>query len=260
MRIACAALALAALCAGRAEAQPSASPAPSPADVAKSRELFEQGRARAQAGDYRSGCPLLQAANDLNRTNGTALSLADCYEKLGQPERALPHYRSIVETGDPKFPDRVAHAQARVLAIEATQPPPASSAPAPTAPPPPAPVPSATSSATPPPIAPEPPSRVPIYVAFGVGAAGVAVGSIFGALALSQASDVEDACPGGKCGRNDQVGPQADAQDAARTKAWVSTIGFGVGVIGVAAGIVLLATQSEPSAVRADARGLEVRF
>ena len=101
---------------------------------------------------------------------------------------------------------------------------------------------------------------MPAYLAFGVGAAGIAVGSVFGALALSQAGDVDDACPGGRCTRPEDVGAQSDAQDAARTKGWVSTIGFGVGVVGVAAGVILLVTHSEPSAVRADARGLAVRF
>lgn len=260
-RPALAALAVVALCAGTAHAQPTGQQQAPPADVAKSRELFDQGRKHAAAGEYRTACPLLQAANDLNRTNGTALSLADCYEKLGQPERALPYYESIVAAGDEKFPDRVAHARARIEAIEAKSEAPA---PAPAAP---VETPPAQAAKPAPPDAPAPapetgvgPSRVPVYIAFGVGAAGVAVGSIFGALALSQAGDVDDACPGGRCADDADVGPQSDAQDSARAKGWVSTVGFGVGLVGVAAGVVLLVTEGDAGPVRADARGVRVLF
>jgi hypothetical protein len=74
-----------------------------------------------------------------------------------------------------------------------------------------------------------------VWVGFGVGAAGLAVGTITGILALSQESDLESTCPNQVCGRD------ADGDlDAAYTMAHVSTVGFIVGGVGVAVGLVAL--------------------
>ena len=49
--------------------------------------------------------------------------------------------------------------------------------------------------------------------------------------------------------------------DEAKTKGWVSTVGFGVGIVGVGAGIILLATGSKGSTrASATADGLRLRF
>ncbi|MEI9949003.1 MAG: PEGA domain-containing protein [Pseudomonadota bacterium] len=79
-------------------------------------------------------------------------------------------------------------------------------------------------------------SKAPAYVAFGVGAAGLVAGGITGALALGKASD----CPNKVCDSQSDL-------DSAKTMATLSTIGFGVGIAGVAVGTILLLTASNGS-------------
>lgn len=111
-------------------------------------------------------------------------------------------------------------------------------------------------AAAPPPLAPKASSRVPPLVAAGIGVGGVAVGTIFGVRALSLASDVDDACPAGPCSHEVRV--KADDSRAAGN---VSTVGFAVGVVGLAAAAVLW--FSAPRASRsftATARGVTIAF
>ena len=79
-------------------------------------------------------------------------------------------------------------------------------------------------------------SKVPAFVAFGVGGAGLLVGGITGGLALSKASD----CPNKVCESQSDL-------DSAKTMATISTIGFGVGIAGVAVGTILLLTGNGSS-------------
>ena len=81
------------------------------------------------------------------------------------------------------------------------------------------------------------PSRIPAYVALGVGVAGLAVGGIFGGLALRKKGDLNDNCLNGVCGSG-----QKSNLDDGKTFGTVSTVGFIVGGVGVVAGIVMLAT------------------
>jgi hypothetical protein len=80
------------------------------------------------------------------------------------------------------------------------------------------------------------------YVVGGIGIAGVGVGIVFGLLAKSQADAAEDdpaLCPKKSCS------PAGRSEiDAAETKALVSTIGFGVGVVGIGVGAYLLLSGS----------------
>jgi hypothetical protein len=70
--------------------------------------------------------------------------------------------------------------------------------------------------------------------ALGVGGAGLVFGTITGVLALGKHGELSDKCPDGKC-PND-VG---DDVDSYKTMGTLSTIGFIVGGVGVAAGAVL---------------------
>ena len=84
------------------------------------------------------------------------------------------------------------------------------------------------------------------WVGFGVGAAGVGVGSVFGLLAFTKTSSVKSNCPGNVC-------PSSSQQDidSSKTAGTISTIAFVVGGVGVGVGIVALATggsKSESSA------------
>ncbi|MEO8875400.1 MAG: hypothetical protein ABI461_07430 [Polyangiaceae bacterium] len=91
----------------------------------------------------------------------------------------------------------------------------------------------------PPPVAPssKPINKTIGYAALGVGAAGVVVGGIFGALALGAHGSLNDECPNGNCPASKQ-----DDISSYHTKGTVSTIGFIVGGVGLAAGAVLILT------------------
>lgn len=90
-----------------------------------------------------------------------------------------------------------------------------------------------------------------IYLAGGVGAAGILTGSVAGILALRDSGVVHDECSGRACSQRGK-----DAADAARLEATVSTIGLGVGLAGVVATtIVYLADSgSTPARVAAPKR------
>ncbi len=75
------------------------------------------------------------------------------------------------------------------------------------------------------------------WVAFGVGAVGLGVGGVTGALVLGKKSTIDGHCADVQC---DSEGLKA--ADSAKTLGLVSTIGFAVGAVGVAAGVVLLVT------------------
>jgi len=88
-------------------------------------------------------------------------------------------------------------------------------------------------------------SKAPAFVAFGIGGAGLIVGGITGALAFGKASD----CPNKVCESQSDL-------DSAKTLATVSTIGFGVGIAGVAVGTILLLTGNSSTEKPAQAKKL----
>lgn len=77
-----------------------------------------------------------------------------------------------------------------------------------------------------------------VYIGFGTAAAGVAVGTITGILALSKASTSE--CEGTRC-TSDGI----KDIDSGKTLALVSTIGFGVAILGAGVGIYGLLSPGE---------------
>lgn len=81
-----------------------------------------------------------------------------------------------------------------------------------------------------------------VYIGFGIGAAGIVAGSVAGYLSMSKTSDIQDGCNGDSC----PASSESDA-DSARTLAWVSNIGFGVGVIGIGLGIYGLVSSGGSS-------------
>lgn len=99
--------------------------------------------------------------------------------------------------------------------------------------------------------------RIGAIAAGGVGVAGLLVGGITGALVLGKKSTVEAGCTevpggGGQAACRDQS--SLDAAESAQTLGLVSTIGFGVGIAGLAAGAVLFFTESESEAQSSGAR------
>lgn len=92
----------------------------------------------------------------------------------------------------------------------------------------------------------EAPSRVPAYVAFGIGGAGLIVGSITGVLALAAHSNLSDQCPDDHCHPADSAEAHQMRSDRSRylTLGTISGVGFGVALAGAATGTVLLLTGS----------------
>lgn len=72
----------------------------------------------------------------------------------------------------------------------------------------------------------------------GVGIVGVGVGTVFGLEAISKNSDAEKFCSGKECSDPKGESLTQDAKDAAQ----ISNIAFGVGAVGVIAGLVLILT------------------
>jgi hypothetical protein len=92
-----------------------------------------------------------------------------------------------------------------------------------------------------------------VYVGFGVGAAGIVTGAVAGYLSMNETNEIKDGCDGDRC-------PPASESDAdgARTLAWVSNVGFGVGVVGIGLGIWGLASSgASTQQPRARARAIE---
>jgi len=88
------------------------------------------------------------------------------------------------------------------------------------------------------------------WIAFGVGGAGLAVGGVTGAMALGVHSDLSKSCPTGKCNPKsaDDRKRMEDDLSEYHTLGTVSGIGFGVGLAGVATGVVLLLTAPKTEA------------
>jgi hypothetical protein len=86
------------------------------------------------------------------------------------------------------------------------------------------------------------PTRTVGIVVGGAGVAALAVGGIFGALTLSEKSAAQTACPGTDhvCTDPSKLSDAQGHHSTAETDSWVSTIGLGVGVVGVGLGAYLL--------------------
>jgi hypothetical protein len=100
--------------------------------------------------------------------------------------------------------------------------------------------------------------RTAALVLLGVGAAGLALGSVTGAMVLGKKSSIKDNCGIG----GDEAACNADGKaeaDSAQTLALISTIGFGIGLAGVGAGATLFFTAPTPkSAGRGSPAGASV--
>jgi hypothetical protein len=82
-------------------------------------------------------------------------------------------------------------------------------------------------------------------VALGVGGAGIALGAITGLMAMGKHSDLESQCPNSKCPQ----GVSGDV-DSFQTLGTLSTVGFIVGGVGLAAGAVLWLTAPKETAAK----------
>ena len=81
------------------------------------------------------------------------------------------------------------------------------------------------------------------WVGLGVGAAGVVLGGITGLVASSKKSDLDSGdCLDGRCGPSER-----DEVESYNSMVTLSTVGFVVGGIGLAAGATLLLTAPSPN-------------
>lgn len=89
-----------------------------------------------------------------------------------------------------------------------------------------------------------------VFVALGVGAAGLLVGGITGGLALSKHSDITISCPEGHCpkGQEAAFGPDIDSYNMMGT---ISTVGFIAGGALAATGVVLMLTAPKKMTTQA---------
>jgi hypothetical protein len=131
--------------------------------------------------------------------------------------------------------------------------PAAGAAPAPAAAPPP------PQSTLPPPVESTPPAdqgashgsnglRIGSYVAFGVGALGLAGGTVFMLQSAGKRSDADKLCtlPGGECDTSVESKVKSLDSDA-DSAATLGIVGFAVGAVGIGAGITLLVLSSKKS-------------
>jgi hypothetical protein len=110
-----------------------------------------------------------------------------------------------------------------------------------------APPPPETSFAAPPPASDESGTknglRIGSYAAFGVGAAGVAFGTVFLLKHLGTKDDADKICPTKSCPPEKQTEQKAKDDDAA-SQGTLAVIGYAAGGAGIAAGVTLFILSS----------------
>jgi hypothetical protein len=227
---------------------------PQPGDLDRARELFVQATAQRDAGDARGALEKFKAAHDLATNPVTTLELGRTYAMLGMLLEARVAFQSTaripVQTDETPRATQArqdaarlaSDAQEQIDRIVDSAPIPASAspqtgdtrpaastsrivAPAPTSPP-------HTESTGISPIA---------YVGFGVGVVGFVAGSVLGVMALSKASDAQDACGGAASGACKQAA--TDDLQSARSLGYSSITSFGIAGLGIVVGIVNLLTD-----------------
>lgn len=88
------------------------------------------------------------------------------------------------------------------------------------------------------------------YIVGSVGLAGLVLGAVFGAGAISKEKEAEKTCNESTC--SDQAG--LDASKQASQNALLSNLSFGIGAAGVAAGVILVLTAKKPAEKAAASR------
>ena len=95
--------------------------------------------------------------------------------------------------------------------------------------------------------------RLGSWIGFGVGAVGVIVGSITGALAMVRSDDVATACEYDICNP-----PDFPLYDAGIGLAHTTTVSFSIGGAGIAAGVVVLLLSRKGKANKKDETGIRL--
>jgi hypothetical protein len=77
-------------------------------------------------------------------------------------------------------------------------------------------------------------SKTAAYVIGGLGIVSLGVGAVFGVQAISKSKEAKDACTS-TCAASD-----VDTMNQAKTAAWISNVGVGLGLVGIGVGAYLL--------------------
>ncbi len=93
---------------------------PPPARIQQAKELFERGRAEYRQGQFRQAIADFLSADRIRPSPVLAYNVAQSYEKLGEPAKAVEFYRSYLQR-DPTASDRAA-VEATIHNLEAQIP------------------------------------------------------------------------------------------------------------------------------------------
>jgi tetratricopeptide (TPR) repeat protein len=81
--------------------------------------LFDEARGLLKAGEVEAACNKFEASQRMNPSPGTLLNLASCHETLGRLATAWSEYREALALARAdRRADRMAYAQARIVALE----------------------------------------------------------------------------------------------------------------------------------------------
>jgi len=90
-------------------------------DPAAAEELFSEGRAAMDRGDFASACTRFEESQRLDPAAGTLMNWAECLSRQGKPASARLKWREALDSLAPDD-DRRAAAQQRVVALDAVVP------------------------------------------------------------------------------------------------------------------------------------------
>ena len=202
-------------------------------DPSAGRGHLQQGFALKEQGRCDAAIPYFLESMRFDRQSETLLYLADCELQLGNVGAASAHYIEARDLADWQgLAAQRAMAEQRLLAINRPLPPPSggtgylgwgTAAPA---------------GGSDPGIGP----RIAGFGLMGVGAVGVAIGTIFGLKVSEKNSEIDSICPTGQpCPPQSVVAYNQAVADAKIDRA-ASLVSFGVAAVFVATGAVLVLT------------------
>jgi tetratricopeptide (TPR) repeat protein len=208
--------------------------APRPEVRALALEKAQAGLTHYRAERWRQACDSFREAERIYAAPSVVIYLARCQSKLGNTAEAESLYEQILAAPPAKdaplpYVEAYRDAEKELAALRLTpaSPSAATAAPVPSQPPP---------SAGP---------RLPGLLTLGIGAVGLGIGAVTGALSLSRVAALEERCGGYHC----SPGDERDAASA-RMLGNVSTAALLVGGAAAAAGALLLVIRPGGASLR----------
>jgi tetratricopeptide (TPR) repeat protein len=212
---------------------------PSDADMGRAKELFENGQTLFDEGRYEDAITAWEESYRLSGAPDLLWNLSSAWERLGDYGSALAalnRYRALAPASERETLDRRMRALEERIARKQQETPPPAAAPPVTPPPAATPTPP---SPTPVPSAKKRPFPVGPVVVGAVGVGGLAFGTVEALQASGAVAALRDSCVSTDAGLVCPEGAKADA-DARANAATLSLVGFGVGGLLTAGGVVWL--------------------